>query len=131
MFRATTALLCTSYQRMGVLTCHTSAPASTEAKKRAENQHTVDSLYDLSVDIRKVRKFKGWVLSENPAYVYETADVLRGMGADSASIARVLETHPEAVLCRPEDVAAQRDLWATVCVNWWVSSKSSLPPSLH
>lgn len=117
MFRATTALLCTSYKRMGVLPCHTCAPASTVAKKRPENQQTVDSLYDLSVDIRKVRKFKGWVLSESPAYVYETADLLRGMGADSASIARVLETHPEAVLCRPEDVAAQRDLWATVCPN--------------
>lgn len=85
--------------------------------KRPENQHTVDSLYDLSVDIRKVRKFKGWILSENEAYVSETADLLRDMGADTPVIARILETHPEAVLCRPEDVAAQRDLWVSVCPN--------------
>ncbi|XP_062339495.1 transcription termination factor 2, mitochondrial-like isoform X2 [Osmerus eperlanus] len=117
MFRATTASICVYCQRMRVFTSPSGAPSSTLTSKRPENQQTVDSLYDLSVDIRKVRKFKGWVLSENPAYVCETADLLRDMGADTAAIARVLETHPEAVLCRPEDVAAQRDLWATVCPN--------------
>ncbi|XP_041751089.2 transcription termination factor 2, mitochondrial-like [Coregonus clupeaformis] len=117
MLRATTAFLCAYCQKMRVLTPPTGFSTSTLANKRPENQKTVDSLYDLSVDIRKVRKFKGWVLSENAVYVYETADLLRDMGADTASIARVLETHPEAILCRPEDVAAQRDLWSSVCPN--------------
>uniref|UniRef100_A0A4W5JUW5 Mitochondrial transcription termination factor 2 n=1 Tax=Hucho hucho TaxID=62062 RepID=A0A4W5JUW5_9TELE len=117
MLRATTTFLCAYCQKMSVLTPHMGFSASTLANKRPENQQTVDSLYDLSVDIRKVRKFKGWVLSENSVYVYETADLLRDMGADTASIARVLETHPEAILCRPEDVAAQRDLWSSVCHN--------------
>lgn len=119
MFRATTASLCTYCQRMRVFIPPSSAPASsmTAANKRPENQNTVDSLYELSVDVRKVRKFKGWVLSENSAYVFETADLLRDMGADTASIARVLENHPEAVLCQPEEVAAQRDLWISVCPN--------------
>lgn len=54
---------------------------------------------------------------ESPTYVYETAGVLQGLGADTASVARVLESHPEAILCRPEDVEAQRDLWVTVCPN--------------
>ncbi|XP_055762170.1 transcription termination factor 2, mitochondrial-like [Salvelinus fontinalis] len=117
MLRATTAFLCAYCQKRSVLTPHMGFSSSTLANKRPENQQTVDSLYDLSVDIRKVRKFKGWVLSENSVYVYETADLLRDMGADTASIAHVLETHPEAILCRPEDVAAQRDLWSSVCPN--------------
>ncbi|XP_029901542.1 transcription termination factor 2, mitochondrial-like [Myripristis murdjan] len=119
MFRATTASLCTYCQRMRVFIPPPAASSSTVASpsKRPENQHTVDSLYHLSVDIRKIRKFKGWVLSESPTYVTETASLLRDMGADAAAIARVLETHPEAMLCRPEDVAAQRDLWVSVCPN--------------
>lgn len=121
MFRATTVSLCAYCQRIRVLTlptgAHTSSLSASSPNKRPENQQTVDSLYELSVDIRKVRKFKAWVLSEKFAYVNETADLLRNMGADTASIARVLETHPEAVLCRPEDVVAQRDLWASVCPN--------------
>uniref|UniRef100_UPI0037E8564E transcription termination factor 2, mitochondrial-like n=1 Tax=Semicossyphus pulcher TaxID=241346 RepID=UPI0037E8564E len=118
MLRVTTASLCTYCQRMRLL-LPSSASASTvpSPSKRLENQQTVDSLYELSVDIRKVRKFKGWVLSESSAYVSETADLLRDMGADSTVIARILESHPEAVLCLPEDVAAQRDLWVSVCPN--------------
>ncbi|KAJ8245387.1 hypothetical protein GJAV_G00270210 [Gymnothorax javanicus] len=83
----------------------------------AENQLTVDALYDLSVDIRKVRKLKGWVLLQPTAYVRETAGVLRELGAEGPAIARVLEQHPEAVLCRPEEVRAQMDLWTSVCPN--------------
>ncbi|AWO98219.1 putative mTERF domain-containing protein 3 mitochondrial-like [Scophthalmus maximus] len=118
MLRVTTASLCASCQRMRLLlppsaSTFTSAPPD----KRPENQHTVDSLYELSVDVRRVRKCKGWVLSETSAYVSETADLLRDMGGDTTAIARILETHPEAVLCRPEDVAAQRDLWVSVCPN--------------
>lgn len=118
MLRIATSSLCTNCQRMRLL----SPPASiipsftvTNGNKKTENQHTVDSLYELSVDIRKIRKLKAWVLSENKAYVLETADLLRDMGADGPAIARILETHPEAVLCFPEDVANQRQLWESVC----------------
>ncbi|XP_030006053.1 transcription termination factor 2, mitochondrial-like [Sphaeramia orbicularis] len=115
MFRATTATLC---QRMRILQPPSvSLSKVTSTNNRKENQHTVDSLYNLSVDIQKVRKFKSWVLSETSAYVSETADLLRDMGADVAVIATILENHPEAVLCRPQDVAAQRDLWISVCPN--------------
>ncbi|KAL7370596.1 hypothetical protein ABVT39_005110 [Epinephelus coioides] len=118
MLRVTTASMCTYCQRMRLLLLpFASASTMTSPNKRLENQLTVDSLYQLSVDIRKVRKFKGWVLSESSAYVSETADLLRDLGADTPAIARILETHPEAVLCRPEDVAAQRDLWVSVCPN--------------
>ncbi|CAK6949994.1 transcription termination factor 2%2C mitochondrial-like [Scomber scombrus] len=118
MLRVTTASLCTYCQRMRVfLPQSASASTVTSPSKRLENQHTVDSLYGLSVDIRKVRKFKGWVLSEGTAYVSETADLLRDMGADPTVIARILETHPEAVLCRPQDASAQRELWVSVCPN--------------
>uniref|UniRef100_A0A674AZI4 Uncharacterized protein n=1 Tax=Salmo trutta TaxID=8032 RepID=A0A674AZI4_SALTR len=113
MLRATTAFPCAYCQKRSVLTPHMGFSASTLANKRPENQQTVDSLYDPSVDIRKVRMFKGWVLSENSVYMYDTADLLQDMGADTASIARVLETHPEDILSRPEDVAAQRDLWSS------------------
>ncbi|XP_051974259.1 transcription termination factor 2, mitochondrial-like [Xyrauchen texanus] len=114
MIRIVPATLCVYCQRMRLLST-TCVANSTPINTRLENQHTVDAFYELSVDIRKVRKFKGWVLSESPAYVAETAEFLRGLGADEACIARVLETHPEAVLCRPEEVEAQRDLWSTVC----------------
>lgn len=118
MLRVTTASLCTYCHRMRLLVPPSaSASTVTSPNKRLENQHTVDSLYELSVDIRKVRKFKGWILSERSAYVSETADLLRDMGADATAIARILEAHPEAVLCQPEDVAAQRDLWTSVCPN--------------
>ncbi|XP_056133953.1 transcription termination factor 2, mitochondrial-like [Lampris incognitus] len=117
MFRATTASLCTYCQRMRAIIppMALSFSTCTAPDKQTENQHTVDSLYELSVDIRKVRKLKGWVLSERTAYVAETADLLKDLGADTASITRVLESHPEAVLCRPEDIATHRDLWVSVC----------------
>ncbi|KAM9704790.1 transcription termination factor 2, mitochondrial-like [Menidia menidia] len=119
MLRVTTASLCSSCQRMRLLlpssASSSSSSSPTSLSKRLENQRTVDSLYQLSVDVRKVRKFKAWVLSEGTAYVSETADLLKDMGADTPTVAAILETHPEAVLCRPEDVAAQRDLWASVC----------------
>ncbi|XP_058481152.1 transcription termination factor 2, mitochondrial-like [Solea solea] len=116
MLRVTNASLCTSCRRMRLL-LPLSASASTAVppNKRPENQHTVNSLYELSVDIQKIRKSKGWVLSESSAFVSETANLLRDMGADGTVIARVLEAHPEAVLCPPQEVAAQRDLWASVC----------------
>ncbi|XP_054480860.1 transcription termination factor 2, mitochondrial-like [Anoplopoma fimbria] len=118
MLRVTTASLCAYCRRMSLLgpPC-ASASTVTPPNKRPENQLTVHSLYQLSVDIRKVRKSKGWVLSEGASYVSETACLLSDMGADATVITRILEAHPEAVLCRPEDVAAQRDLWVSVCPN--------------
>lgn len=123
MLRVTTASLCTHCQRMRLLLPPSASSSSLSSSsstviygnRKPENQHTVDSLYELSVDIRKIRKLKGWILSESSVYVSETADLLRDMGADGPAIARILETHPEAVLCRPEDVANQRQLWESVC----------------
>ncbi|XP_077049620.1 transcription termination factor 2, mitochondrial [Siphateles boraxobius] len=82
-----------------------------------ENLVTVDALYDLSVDISKVRKVKGWVLRQSPVYVSETAALLRDMGASGPVIARVLELHPEAILCKPEQMEAQKKLWMSVCAS--------------
>ncbi|XP_047245619.1 transcription termination factor 2, mitochondrial-like [Girardinichthys multiradiatus] len=117
MLRITAASLGTSCQKMRLVLLPSASliTTATTCSKREENQCTVDSLYELSVDIRKVRKLKGWVLSETTAYVSETASLLRDMGAGTAVIAHILETHPEAVLCQPEDVVAQRDLWRSVC----------------
>lgn len=119
MFRVTTASLCLYCQRMRLLVPPSAPSASTLAShnKKLENQQTVDSLYELAVDIRKIRKVKGWVLTESPTYVSETADLLRDMGADATAIASIFESHPEAILCQPEDVAAQRELWESVCPN--------------
>ena len=77
----------------------------------------MDALYSLSVDIRKVRKLKGWVLHQSPAYVSEAVTLLRGLGAEGSAIASILEQHPEAVLCSPEQMDAQRELWGSVCPN--------------
>uniref|UniRef100_A0AAQ4S6Y3 Mitochondrial transcription termination factor 2 n=1 Tax=Gasterosteus aculeatus aculeatus TaxID=481459 RepID=A0AAQ4S6Y3_GASAC len=81
----------------------------------AENQQTVDALYDLSVDIQKVRQLKTWVLHECPAYTKQIADLLKDMGASGSVVARILAGHPEAVLCHPDQMRAQRELWMTVC----------------
>ncbi|KAA0715086.1 Transcription termination factor 2, mitochondrial [Triplophysa tibetana] len=80
-----------------------------------ENTVAVDALYNLCVDISKVRQQKGWVLRQSPAYVSETAALLRDMGASGSIIARVLELYPEAILCKPEEMDAQRKLWMSVC----------------
>nr|XP_020458636.1 transcription termination factor 2, mitochondrial [Monopterus albus]XP_020458637.1 transcription termination factor 2, mitochondrial [Monopterus albus] len=82
-----------------------------------ENQQTVQALCDLSVDIQKVRKLKGWVLHQSSAYTKEVAELLKDMGASGSVIARILAAHPEAVLCRPEQMQAQRELWMSVCAN--------------
>ncbi|XP_069018684.1 transcription termination factor 2, mitochondrial [Embiotoca jacksoni] len=81
----------------------------------AENQQTVAALYDLAVDIQKVRKLKGWVLHQCPAYTKEVADLLKDIGASGPIVARILAAHPEAVLCNPEQMQTQRDLWMSVC----------------
>ncbi|KAM6936772.1 transcription termination factor 2, mitochondrial [Xenentodon cancila] len=82
-----------------------------------ENQQTVEALYDLSVDIQKVRKLKGWVLCRSPTYTKQVAGLLEDMGASGQIIARILSVHPEAVLCHPEHMQTQRELWMSVCPN--------------
>lgn len=114
MLRLVTTSLCLRCLRvppvsLNVRQCGTARPA--------ENQQTVDTFYDLTVDIQKVRKLKGWVLHQSPAYAKEVAHLLKDMGASVSIIAQVLVVHPEAVLCNPEEMAAQRDLWTSVCPN--------------
>lgn len=90
-------------------------PCTTQSS--AENQQIVEDLYHLSVDIQKVRKLKGWVLRQSPAYPKETASLLKDIGASESSIARILTSYPEAVLCHPKHIQAQRELWMSVCSN--------------
>ncbi|KAM9352572.1 transcription termination factor 2, mitochondrial [Symphorus nematophorus] len=114
MLRLIATSLCLRCQRVTALPLNL-RPCATLSS--AENQQTVEHLYDLSVDIQKVRKLKGWVLHQNLAYTKEVADVLKDMGASGSIVARILTGHPEAVLCHPEQVQAQRELWMSVCPN--------------
>ncbi|KAF7647003.1 hypothetical protein LDENG_00179220 [Lucifuga dentata] len=106
--------LCLRCQRVTVLPVNL-RPCATLSS--AENRQTVQALYDLSVDIQKVRKLKSWVLHQSTAYVKEVADLLKDMGASGSIIAQILAVHPEAVLCSPEQMQAQRELWMSVCPN--------------
>ncbi|XP_068458286.1 transcription termination factor 2, mitochondrial [Clinocottus analis] len=112
MLRLIATSLCLRCQRATALPLHR-RPCATLTS--TENQQTVDALYDLSVDVQKVRKLKGWVLHQSPAYTKEVADLLKDMGASVSIIARILAVHPEAVLCNPEQMRAQRELWMSVC----------------
>ncbi|KAF7240537.1 Transcription termination factor 2, mitochondrial [Varanus komodoensis] len=82
-----------------------------------ENKITVKSLSELSVDVRKIRRLKPWVLSKEMTYVKETAKILQEMGADGSSVAYIFEHCPEAILCSPTDIRYQWDLWLSVCQN--------------
>ncbi|XP_051886732.1 transcription termination factor 2, mitochondrial [Pristis pectinata] len=82
-----------------------------------ENQRTVNSLHSLSVDVARVRQLKRWVLLADEAYVSETADILKEMGAKERTVARILQRCPEAVLCAPVETSPQRELWASLCPN--------------
>ncbi|XP_034542534.1 transcription termination factor 2, mitochondrial [Notolabrus celidotus] len=112
MLRLITSSLCLRCQRVPALPLNL-RPCATLSSE--ENQQTVEALYDLSVDIQKVRQLKGWVLHQTPAYTREVADLLKDMGASGSVIARILALHPESVLCHPEQVQAQRELWMSVC----------------
>lgn len=114
MLRLIATSLCLRCQRVPALPLHR-RPCVTLSS--AENQQTVDALYELSVDIQKVRKLKGWVLHQSPAYTKEVAGLLKEMGASGSIIARILAVHPEAVLCNPDQMQAQRELWISVCPN--------------
>ncbi|KFO73698.1 hypothetical protein N303_09769, partial [Cuculus canorus] len=90
---------------------------TTDTKSREENKKTIESLYSLSVDIKKIRRLKEWVLLQEVAYVKEIAGVLQEMGADETAVANVLERCPEAILHTPAEVNSQRALWQLVCQN--------------
>uniref|UniRef100_A0A3B4AHW8 Uncharacterized protein n=1 Tax=Periophthalmus magnuspinnatus TaxID=409849 RepID=A0A3B4AHW8_9GOBI len=114
MLRFIATSLCLRCPRVPVLPLHVRTRGTASP---AENQQTVDAFYELAVDIQKVRKLKGWVLHQHPAYAKEVAGLLRDMGASGPVIANVLVVHPEAVLCNPEEMEAQRELWTSVCPN--------------
>ncbi|RVE72221.1 hypothetical protein OJAV_G00059820 [Oryzias javanicus] len=112
MLRLAATSLCLRCRRVPTLGLRLRPCASLS---QSENQETVDALYDLSVDVQKVRKLKGWVLFRSPSYAKEVAGQLRDMGASGAVVARILATHPEAVLCDPEEVRSQQEVWMSVC----------------
>ncbi|XP_049577935.1 transcription termination factor 2, mitochondrial [Syngnathus scovelli] len=114
MLRLITASLCLQCHRVTFLPS-SFRPCVTFSS--AENQQTVEALYDLSVDIQKVRKLKSWVLHQNPAYTKEVADLLKGLGASGSIISQILTVYPEAVLCNPDQTLAQKELWTSVCPN--------------
>uniref|UniRef100_A0A8C5M6E2 Mitochondrial transcription termination factor 2 n=1 Tax=Leptobrachium leishanense TaxID=445787 RepID=A0A8C5M6E2_9ANUR len=80
-----------------------------------ENKRTVEQLYYLSVNIKKIRQVKGWVLSKDAAYVEETADFLKSLGAGEMTVASILERCPEAFLHDPVELDAKKCLWRSVC----------------
>ncbi|XP_008108806.2 transcription termination factor 2, mitochondrial [Anolis carolinensis] len=82
-----------------------------------ENKATVERLSELSVDIKKIRRLKPWVLSKEVTYVKEMASILQKIGADGSSVAYIFECCPEAILRSPTDVSCQRDLWLSICRN--------------
>ncbi|KPP60693.1 hypothetical protein Z043_121282 [Scleropages formosus] len=94
-----------------------SRPRCAPSFSQAENKLTVDSFQQHSADVQKIRKLEGWVLFQSTAYVENVAALLRDLGADGKLIAHVLEQCPEAVLCSPEEVEAQTELWTSVCSN--------------
>ncbi|XP_001508532.2 transcription termination factor 2, mitochondrial [Ornithorhynchus anatinus] len=90
---------------------------SADGSSREENKITVENLCRLSADIKKIRRFKGWVLFKDVTYVEEIATLLQEMGAGQTTIASILESCPEAILLSPKEMNAQRDLWQSVCRN--------------
>lgn len=90
---------------------------TTDDQSNKENERTVEKLYEFSVDIRKIRRLKGWVLWEDETYVEEIVNILQQLGAGETAVASVLERCPEAILCSPAAVNVQRELWQSVCKN--------------
>ncbi|XP_067415477.1 transcription termination factor 2, mitochondrial [Emydura macquarii macquarii] len=90
---------------------------TTDIKSKVENKRTVENLYRLSVDIKRIQRLKEWVLFQDVAYVQEIANTLQKMGADETTIANILERCPEAILRTPAEINSQRDLWKSVCQN--------------
>nr|XP_056703010.1 transcription termination factor 2, mitochondrial [Euleptes europaea] len=90
---------------------------TTQVTPEGENKTTAESLYELSVDIKKIRRLKPWVLWKEVTYAKETAEILQQMGADRRDITYIFECCPEAILCTPTSISCQRDLWLSVCPN--------------
>lgn len=90
---------------------------TTDNQSKKENKKTVDKLYKFSVDVRKIRRLKEWVLLEDVTYVEEVANILQQLGADETAVTNILERCPEAVVCSPAAVHTQRELWQAVCKN--------------
>lgn len=89
----------------------------TDSQSDKENKRTVEKLSACSVDIRKIRRLKGWVLLEEETYVEEIANILKELGANKTVIASILERCPEAIICSPAAVNTKRKLWQMVCKN--------------
>ncbi len=115
MLGIVTTSLCLHCQRAQATHLILTRPHSVIAQE--ENPLAVNALYELSVDISKVRQLRGWVLRQSPVYVSETAALLRDMGASGPVIARVLELYPEAILCKPDQMETQKKLWMSVCAS--------------
>lgn len=75
----------------------------------------MEKLSKFLVDIRKIRRLKGWVLLERETYVEEIASFLKELGANKTVIGRILERFPEAIVCCPAAVDTERKLWQLVC----------------
>ncbi|KAM5289224.1 transcription termination factor 2, mitochondrial [Ctenodactylus gundi] len=90
---------------------------TTDRQSSKENERTVEKLCKFSVDIRKIRRLKGWVLLEDETYVEEIASILQQLGATETAVASILERCPEAIVCSPTTVDTQRKLWQLVCKN--------------
>ncbi|XP_040295424.1 transcription termination factor 2, mitochondrial [Bufo bufo] len=94
----------------------TFSDSSPDSQKCAtENKTTVDNLYKLSVNIKKIHRLKSWVLYKDVAYVEETANILKEMGASDITVANILESCPEAFLQEPAEINAQKSNWNLVC----------------
>ncbi|XP_018413445.1 PREDICTED: transcription termination factor 2, mitochondrial [Nanorana parkeri] len=101
---------------MVVSRTYTASKSGTDGQNFGEeNQKTVESLYNLSVNCKKIRHLKGWVLCKEEAYVEETADILKEMGANTMMVANILESCPEAFLQEPAEIKVQKSIWNLVC----------------
>ncbi|XP_069809110.1 transcription termination factor 2, mitochondrial [Dendropsophus ebraccatus] len=113
------ALLCQHIVASGCLsgtrTLTVSDSTSDSQNCTTENKTTVDNLYKLSVNIKKIRQLKSWVLYKDVAYVEETASILKEMGASDGTVAVILESCPEAFLQEPAEIKTQKSIWNLVC----------------
>ncbi|KAG8579686.1 hypothetical protein GDO81_011006 [Engystomops pustulosus] len=94
----------------------TSSDSASDSQERAvENKTTVDNLHKFSVNIKKIRQLKGWVLYKDVTYVEETANILKEMGASDVTVANILESCPESFLQEPTEIKTQKSIWNLVC----------------
>ncbi|XP_028388650.1 transcription termination factor 2, mitochondrial [Phyllostomus discolor] len=120
LLRSQPCRLCSRRRMLSAPRCRPSVARFTctpDNHSKKENERTVEKLYKCSVDIRKIRRLKGWVLLEEETYVEEIANILQQLGADETVVASILERCPEAIVRSPAAVSIQRDLWQSVCRN--------------